>query len=172
VLRRLPLEEQETSYLAAADRIASFFCTDEQYTFEQPRAQAECIRLTGQPTCRILLAEGFDLTHSQYVLLLDLFDEDGQSQQRLAGRVFKDKAAIKRTVDTLVAKGLVERGEASRNNPVRLTERARDLEPRLRAIATENVRQATRGVPPQEIEACAEVLRRLHRQLAEDGEDC
>ena len=119
---------------------------------------------------RSFLAEGFDLTHSQYVLLLDLFDEDGQSQQRLADRVFKDKAAIKRTVDVLVAKGLVERGGASRNNPVRLTARARELEPRLRAIATENVRQATRGISPREIEACVEVLRRLHRQLERNGE--
>lgn len=40
--RLLPLEEQETSYLAAAERMDSFFCTNEQYTLAQVRAQAEC----------------------------------------------------------------------------------------------------------------------------------
>jgi hypothetical protein len=35
VARELPLDEQETSYFAAADKILSLLCTESQYTLEQ-----------------------------------------------------------------------------------------------------------------------------------------
>jgi DNA-binding MarR family transcriptional regulator len=114
---------------------------------------------------RDFLAAGFDLTHSQYVLLLDLFEEDGLTQRQLAERVFKDKAAIKRSVDALVEKGLAVRGEAARNNPVHLTTQARGIEHRLREISLLTMREASRGIPPERFATCLDVLRRMQERF-------
>lgn len=111
------------------------------------------------------VASGVDLTHAQFVLLLDLYGEDGLTQSELAARVFKDKSAVKRTLDLLASKGLVERAPASRNAPVRLTPLARSLEERLRSIAQGTVRRATRGIEPERLEICLEVLRDLQARL-------
>lgn len=118
---------------------------------------------------RNFLAEGFDLTHAQYVLLTNLFEQDGLTQQALADKVFKDKAAVKRTVDTLVEKGLVVRESTggARNNPVRLTGRARELEGAFRKVAARTLSEATRGIAPEELEPCLSVLRRLHARFEE-----
>ncbi|MCC8188681.1 MAG: MarR family transcriptional regulator [Bacteroides sp.] len=48
--------------------------------------------------------EGIDLPHSQFVILRYLYYEDGISQQELAEKIFKDNAAIKRTLDHLEQK--------------------------------------------------------------------
>jgi len=111
--------------------------------------------------------EGLDMPHAQFVLLLDLFEEDGQTQQRLADRVFKDKAAIKRTVDHLIAKGLVKRSEdtRTRNNPIWLSPKARTLEPLLRKVASTTIQSATHGIEASELEQCLAVLRKLHQHL-------
>lgn len=112
---------------------------------------------------RNFLARGIDLTHAQYVLLSDLYETDGLTQQALAGKVFKDKAAVKRTVDTLVEKGLVVRETScgSRNVPVRLTPLAREHEGAFRKVAERTLSEATRTIPAQEMEQCLSVLRRL-----------
>lgn len=112
------------------------------------------------------------MPHAQYVLLADLFAQDGQTQQQLAAKVFKDKAAVKRTVDLLVEKGLVQRASASsvRNNPVSLTRRARALEPLLRRVAARTLAQATRNLLPGELETCLGVLRKLHSHLEMENE--
>ena len=114
---------------------------------------------------RDFLARGIDLTHSQFVLLLDLLEEDGLTQRDLSERIFKDKAAVKRTVDALVAKGLVSRGKAERNVPLHATPRARRIWPRLREIATETVRRSTAAVGAERLEACLSVLRDLQSDL-------
>jgi DNA-binding MarR family transcriptional regulator len=116
---------------------------------------------------RDFLAQGFDLTHSQYVLLLDLFEEDGLTQQKLAAQVFKDKAAVKRSVDALVEKGFAVRGDAARNNPVHLTPLAHGLEPKLREISLETVREATRGIAADRVATCLDVLRRMQENFEE-----
>jgi len=112
-------------------------------------------------------AAGIDLTHSEYVLLYDLFEEDGLTQQALATKVLKDKAAVKRTVDRLVAKGLVRRGAAdtTRNNPVLLTELARRESSRFRRIAKRTLEEATEGIDPQALDNCLSVLRSIQAKL-------
>jgi len=123
---------------------------------------------------RNFLARGLDLTHAQFVLLLDLFAENGLTQQQLAAKVFKDKAAIKRTVDLLVAKGLVRRGTGAggRNVPVYLTAQAYALEPVLRSVGARTLDDAVRTLLPGELDACLAVLRKLQLHFAlEQRED-
>ena len=55
-----------------------------------------------------------DLPHSQFVMLRLLYYKDGLSQQEIAALLCKDAAAIKRTIDNLKKRGLVERVHVSK----------------------------------------------------------
>lgn len=115
-------------------------------------------------------AEGLDLTHAQLGLISDLYLEDGQTQQQLAQKVWKDKAAVKRLVDLLESKGYVERkeGEDPRSYRICLTPKARKMEKDLRRISEKTLRQATVGIPDEELAVCVKVLKRIHEQFAAD----
>lgn len=113
-------------------------------------------------------AEGLDLTHAQLGLLSDLYIEDGQTQQQLARRVWKDKAAVKRLVDLLESKGYVERKEGTdpRSNRICLTPLARKMEKDLRRISEKTLRQATADIDADELAVCVKVLKQIQTQFA------
>ena len=112
-------------------------------------------------------AEGFDITHAQLGLLSDLFLQDGLTQQQLAAKVWKDKAAVKRLVDLLEEKGYVERkeGDDPRSYRICLTPRARKIEKDLRRISEKTLRQVTAGIDPGELDVCVKVLSQIHEQF-------
>ena len=112
-------------------------------------------------------AEGLDITHAQLGLLSDLFLEDGLTQQQLAAKVWKDKAAVKRMVDLLEEKGYVERspGEDPRSYKVCLTPKARNIQKDLRRISEKTLKQVTEGIDPVELGVCVKVLSQIHEQF-------
>ena len=76
--------------------------------------------------------EGIDLPHSQYIVLKVLYEKDGLSQQELATKVYKDVAAIKRTLDILENKGLVKRIPVTmRKNSILITDEGKKLIPQV-----------------------------------------
>lgn len=85
-----------------------------------------------------LKERGIDLPISQYTIMRFLYEQDGLSQNRIAILLYKDAAAIKRSIDNLEKKGLVERKMVSRcKNNIFLTEKGRNLMPEVIAIADE-----------------------------------
>lgn len=69
------------------------------------------------------------------------------SQLDLANILSKDAAAIKRTVDYLESKGLVERMTVRKlKNSVQITDQGRELMPRVMAIAEEVCERALKNV--------------------------
>ena len=79
-----------------------------------------------------LKENGIDLPTSQYIVMRFLYGQDGISQNRIATLLYKDAAAIKRSIDNLEKKGLVERRAVSRcKNNIYLTEKGRKEKARL-----------------------------------------
>ena len=118
-------------------------------------------------------AEGLDITHAQLGLLSDLFLEDGLTQQQLASKVWKDKAAVKRMVDLLEEKGYVERreGDDPRSYRVCLSAKAKRMEKDLRRISEKTMREMTEGIDPAELESCIKVLSKIQNRFAEMGSE-
>ncbi len=78
----------------------------------------------------LLKREGIDLPHSQYILLKTLYEDDGISQQELANRVYKNAAAVKRTLDILENKELVKRVPITlRKNSIVITNKGKKMIP-------------------------------------------
>lgn len=78
---------------------------------------------------------GLDLPQAQFIVLINLYRKDGQTQQELARRCTVDKSAIKRSIDNLEDRGLVERKLERRTScrggarcyRISLTEKAQQL---------------------------------------------
>ena len=74
---------------------------------------------------RSLHSVGLPLNHAQFVILQNLFLEDGQSQSDIARRVGKDRAAISRSLNTLEENGFITRKAVTGSkNGIFLSEKA------------------------------------------------
>ncbi|MFC4600844.1 MarR family winged helix-turn-helix transcriptional regulator [Cohnella hongkongensis] len=71
-----------------------------------------------------------DIQSSEYIFLVNLYDKDGISQERLSSNLFIDKAATARALQRLEKLGYVKRARDpadSRAYVVTLTERGREI---------------------------------------------
>src|SRR5690554_1543707 len=115
----------------------------------------------------LLKNKGVDLTHSQYEVLRVLYAEDGISQQELAKRVYKDVSAIKRTLDILEGKGLVQRVPVTmRKNSIIITETGKQLIPQVLDYIERWEHSLLKGVDSEEYEIFKNVLKNIHENLA------
>lgn len=90
---------------------------------------------------------GIDLPHSQFTVLRCLYYKDGISQLDIANTIFKDAAAVKRTVDNLEEKGLVVRSQVrTLKNAVYITEEGRNLMPKVLEVANGVIEKALTGM--------------------------
>lgn len=69
-------------------------------------------RSVRQAYLKVFQQLGVDITTEQWVLLMNLYEKDGQSQTELANDSFKNAPTVSRIIDLLVKKKLVERSVA------------------------------------------------------------
>lgn len=111
---------------------------------------------------------GIELPFSQFLLLIQLYRCDGQTQQELSQTLKKDKAAIKRSVDNLIEKGLVERKPAAgtaKNIPLRLTDKAIVQREQVRDIYRKHFGQVMQDITKEELTVTRDTLRKILRNL-------
>ncbi len=114
----------------------------------------------------LLKNEGIDLPHSQYVILKTLYEEDGISQQELAERVYKNVAAIKRTLDILENKGLVKRIPVSmRKNSIVITQAGKELIPEVMDCIDKSKQSILAGISNEEYNTFISVLARIYHNI-------
>ncbi|MBB4037212.1 DNA-binding MarR family transcriptional regulator [Dysgonomonas hofstadii] len=114
----------------------------------------------------LLKKEGIDLPHSQYIVLKCLYDEDGISQQDLADKIYKDTAAIKRTLDILEKKGLIQRIPVTmRKNSVVITKQGKALMPKVMDCLERSKQIILAGIDDKEYELVVDVLDRIHQNI-------
>ncbi|WP_288734610.1 MarR family transcriptional regulator [uncultured Parabacteroides sp.] len=112
----------------------------------------------------LLKKNGIDLPHSQYVILKHLYDEDGISQQELADKIYKDTAAIKRTLDILEKKGLIQRIPVTmRKNSVIITEQGKELIPKVMDCLERSKQFVLSGISEQEYKLFTDILERIYQ---------
>jgi DNA-binding MarR family transcriptional regulator len=114
----------------------------------------------------LLKKEGIDLPLSQYVVLKNLYDEDSISQQELAGRVFKDTAAVKRTLDILEKKGLISRIPVNmRENSIVITPSGKELMPKVIDSLAVSKQIALLGISSEEYSVLTDLLERIYHNM-------
>ena len=109
---------------------------------------------------------GIDLPHSQFIVLRCLYYKDGISQLEIANLLSKDAAAIKRTIDNLEKKGLVERRPVRNlKNSVCITDKGKGMIPQALKIGENVINEALRGDNKEDITLLKTMLESIYMNL-------
>ncbi|MDE5789698.1 MAG: MarR family transcriptional regulator [Muribaculaceae bacterium] len=111
---------------------------------------------------KALSGAGLDITTTEYLVLRALYSEEGIQQCEIATLTGKDKASICRCVCGLEKKGLV-RTEAVSHKCLRvfLTEKAREIEPRVMNVAKVRHNALLSQLSTTEVEIFTKVLEKI-----------
>lgn len=107
---------------------------------------------------------GVDVTPEQWTVLQCLWAKDGQTQQELCNKTFRDKPSMTRLIDTMEKANIVVRIQDTndrRNNLVYLTHAAREMQDKCWFVANKTLKEALRGLSVEELRTAQEVLRRV-----------
>ncbi|MCF0134503.1 MAG: MarR family transcriptional regulator [Bacteroidaceae bacterium] len=100
----------------------------------------------------------------KWAVLQNLYKKDGVTQQMLCDNTKYDKPSMTRLIDSLEEQGLVLRRvnkEDKRERRILLTVAGRELEEKASYIANRTLKESLRGLTPDEIRICQEVLRKV-----------
>ena len=115
---------------------------------------------------------GVDLPHSQYIIMRCLFLNVKMSQQDIASLLCKDTAAIKRSVDYLERKGLVERKPISKSKyNICLTDKGRELEPVIREIVDYAFKELFSNISEETYQGGIKFLRAIYESYTKETPD-
>ena len=111
---------------------------------------------------------GLEITIEQWSILYHLWKEDGQNQQQLCDKTFRDKPSITRLLDNLEKQGLVVRKASEsdkRVNYIFLSSTAKNLQNDTIEIANQTMDEALVGISKDEIETVKNVLQKVYDNL-------
>jgi MarR family transcriptional regulator, organic hydroperoxide resistance regulator len=123
-----------------------------------------CYQQLRSLTYKEFLQHGLELTPEQWVVLVELWEKDGQSQSALGERTLRDKPTMSRILDTMEKGGLVARhvDEAdARTRLVKLTRAGKALREKLVPVAKQLVARLERGISESDLETTHRTLSRM-----------
>jgi len=125
-------------------------------------------RLSRFQTSQFFKEVGVDITPEQWVLLLRLFEKDGQSQGELADKNFHDYPNITRMVDALENRMLAERtpdpGDR-RKFLIHLTQEGRGLVEKFLPRVVEMKKKNFMGLAKEDRNSLMSLLRKIESNL-------
>jgi DNA-binding MarR family transcriptional regulator len=116
-----------------------------------------------------LASKGYEITVEQWMVLLLLWEKDGQFQQQLANSIEKNKGTISPQIGRLENRNLVLRvpdKKDRRQNLVYLTNKGKELKEDLLLLGLENVQHAQKGIAPEDMDVCKKVLAKICANLS------
>ena len=108
--------------------------------------------------------EGYDLTPQQFGLLGFLWQEDGTTQAELSAKSQIDRTTMGGLIDRLEKEGLVVRRshpEDRRAYRICLTEKGKELQPKLVPLAAKTQDRFIAKLNQQEVESLKELLEKI-----------
>jgi DNA-binding MarR family transcriptional regulator len=127
-----------------------------------------CYQQLRSLTYKEFLQHGLELTPEQWVVLVRLWEKDGQSQSALSESTLRDRPTMSRIIDTMEKSGLVERcvdPNDARSRLVRLTRTGKALQPKLVPVAKKLVTRLEADIPERDLEITHRTLGRMLQNL-------
>lgn len=109
-------------------------------------------------------SNGLPLNADKWAVLQNLYRKDGVTQQSLCDQTTYDKPNMTRLIDSLEQQGLVTRSinkDDRRERKIRLTLAGREMEEKANYVANRTLKESLKGLSPEEIRICQEVLRKV-----------
>lgn len=111
---------------------------------------------------------GYEFGIDQWIVLIHLWHEDGQTQQRLGEIAGRNKTTVTRAIDWLEKNNYVVRVSDQvdrRHKRIYLTNGGKQLQNELIPEVSEVMSEATGEIPQEELETCRKVLRKIFINL-------
>ena len=125
-------------------------------------------RLSRFQTSQFFKEAGVDISPEQWIILLRLFENDGQSQGALADKNFHDYPNITRMVDALEKRMLVKRTsdpEDRRKFLIHLTQEGRGLVEKFLPQVVEMKKKNFSGLAKEDRNSLMSILRKVENNL-------
>lgn len=127
-----------------------------------------CYQQIRSVTYKEFLGHGLELTPEQWIVLVQLWQKDGQSQSALSELTLRDRPTMSRILDTMEKSGLVERHvdeQDGRSRLVKLTRSGKALREKLVPVAKKIVAQLEHDIPERDLEVTHRTLSRMLENL-------
>lgn len=111
---------------------------------------------------------GFTATTEHWVILVQLWNEDGQTQTELAEKTGKDEPAVSRLIQNMIARNLIIRKTDPADKRCRriyLTEKGNTQQKELMALVQETLTEATAHIAKDDVATTKKVLRQIATNL-------
>ncbi len=121
---------------------------------------------------RTINDSGHDLTHSQLVILMMLWQKDGRNQNELTGLMYREKTTITRVIEGMEKRGLINREidtKDRRNKLCYLTEEGHLLRCKLMPIVREVNQKAIANIDSPEFDIFKNVIKKVLTNLNYDN---
>jgi DNA-binding MarR family transcriptional regulator len=118
--------------------------------------------------------KGHVFSLDQWIVMMRLWVDDGQTQQSLATQSFKDKTSITRLIDTLERKDLVIRVPDKvdrRSKLIYLTNKGKQLQQELLPHAQDILNEAIEGIETQDLAIAEKVLNQIYQNFNGEEEE-
>ena len=113
---------------------------------------------------------GYDITCEQWGVLVNLWRNNGQSQQELAGTTCKGKTSVTRLIDGLEKRNFVVRTPDKvdrRQKLIYLTSKGKEFQQELLHIVEKTLNEAQQSIRAKDISICKKVLCRVYENLSD-----
>jgi MarR family transcriptional regulator, organic hydroperoxide resistance regulator len=127
-----------------------------------------CYQQLRSATYKEFLGHGLELTPEQWIVLVQLWQKDGQSQSALSAQTLRDKPTMSRILDTMEKSDLVARvvdEQDARSRLVKLTKTGRSLQAKLVPVAKQLVARLEQGIAERDLETTHRTLARMLENL-------
>jgi DNA-binding MarR family transcriptional regulator len=117
---------------------------------------------------KLMAQNELPITPEQFSLLSHLWAQDGRSQQELACLTARDRANVTRLIDILEREDIVKRCDDPNDRRVFkifLTEKGKNIEQKMAAVAQQTIKEATEGITEEEMAICMKVLKQTIENL-------
>jgi len=115
---------------------------------------------------------GYEITHSQWLILMMLWQKDGRNQNELTGLMYREKTTITRVIEIMEKRGLIFRKTDTndrRNKLCFLTNEGNDLKNKLIPIVREVNNQAISEINTDEFEIFKNIIKKVLTNLNYDN---
>ena len=127
-----------------------------------------CYQQIRSSTYKEFLGHGLELTPEQWIVLVQLWTKDGQSQSALSELTLRDAPTMSRILDTMQKGGLVTRvvdEHDARSRLVKLTKTGKALQAKLVPVAQGLVARLELGISERDLETTHRTLVKMLENL-------
>ncbi len=113
---------------------------------------------------RTFSEHGYNVTTEHWIILVQLWNQDGLTQLELAERTGKDQASVSRLIQNMLNRELIYRmkdADDARCKRIHLTDSGKDQQEKLMELVKQTLAEVTEGITEEDMATTKRVLKKI-----------